>query len=369
MLAIPTICTLLLSQLALPDPEPLVSPSDFQGWINAAQEGTLAIPKKADQTARGFQYVFVGGFGNEWISGYFARNAKELQARGVSRSAIHFVYPSSHQTIEEHAAEVHERFHAIAHSRPERLVIIAHSQGACDAMAFALQEPEFVKDRVEALFLIQGPFGGSAVADYVRGEGPEMDARMPARFRVVAKVLTHGERFLLNHGKHGGLIGITRNEARQFWARQLEENAAAIPMISSKTYFLLSETDPSELSLFKKPSGWYLSLYDGPNDGLVAVSDQFLPNIGTVLGVVDCGHGDLTHHTPLSHTNKRLPQALIQSVVMAVANIEENEEREARESPPFRRVSGNVPQTETEKPASKDETRARRSLFSRRGRS
>lgn len=310
-----------------------VSPTEFREWFDGAREGSLVIPKKVDRAARRFQYVFVGGFGNEWTGGYFAQNAKELRSHGVARKAIHFVFPSSHKTIEENAEEVRRRFLAIAVDRPERLVVIAHSQGACDALAFALHEPEFVADRVEALFLIQGPFGGTALADYVRGEGPAMDRRMPGRYRLMANLMARGERFLLHRGKHGGLLGLTRSEARQFWARQLDAHAEAVAVVGPKTYFLESETPPDGLGFFQRASGWYLSLYDGPNDGVVAVRDQSLSGFGTCLGVIDCGHGDLTHRSRFSRQKRQLRQAFIRSLVMAVAEIERTENALAIELP------------------------------------
>ena len=103
-----------------------------------------------------------------------------------------------------------EQFEEIADLGPEKLVVIAHSRGACDALAFALQHPEFVAEHIHALFLIQGAFGGTALADYVVGEGPPMDRRMPLGHRVAGHALANIEGYLLDHGKHGGLPSLSR---------------------------------------------------------------------------------------------------------------------------------------------------------------
>jgi pimeloyl-ACP methyl ester carboxylesterase len=196
-------------------------------------------------------------------------------------------------------------------------VVVAHSRGACDALAFALSEPEFVRDRVEALFLLQGPFGGTALADYVKGHGPSMDGRMPFRFRITAGLIGRIERIVLRRGGHGGLADLTREESRRFWTRMLEVHAYAIPVVSPKTYFLRSECPPSSLGRFLRSIAWYLKTYDGPNDGIVAVRDQYLPDFGTSLGIVECGHGDLARRVS-TRGSRHLREAVMRSIVMAV---------------------------------------------------
>jgi hypothetical protein len=118
-------------------PRPAVSPAAFRAWFEAAHSGDLAIPDEVERNARRFRYVFVGGFASERMSGYFKDNVAELRPRGVPPGAIHYVYPSSHRTIDENAAEVRERFLAASREGPERLVVIAHSRGACECSGSA----------------------------------------------------------------------------------------------------------------------------------------------------------------------------------------------------------------------------------------
>src|SRR5262249_34070830 len=141
--------------------------------------GRLAIPEPVARRARGFRYVFVGGFRAGPMPGYFAQNAAELRAIGVPRRRIHFLFPSSRHSVEENRAAVRDELGRIAEEGPERLVVIAHSRGACDALAFALHGPQLVRDRVKALFLVQGAFGGTGLADYLLGTGEPMDGSMP----------------------------------------------------------------------------------------------------------------------------------------------------------------------------------------------
>ncbi|HEY2156592.1 MAG TPA: hypothetical protein VGH33_13255, partial [Isosphaeraceae bacterium] len=194
----------------------------------------------------------------------------------------------------------------------------AHSRVACDALAFALTEPAFVRDHVAALFLVQGAFGGTALADYVVGEGHPIDSKMPALYRTFAGLVGELERMLVRNGQHAGLSGLTRVESRAYWDRMLRRHAGAIPALRPRVYFLRSATEPAQLGRFRTAIGSYLTTYDGPNDGIVALEDQHLPGVGTSLGVVDCGHGDLTCELKPGPAGRKLRRALAPCIVMAV---------------------------------------------------
>jgi len=79
-----------------------------------------------------------------------------------------------------------------------------------------------------------------------------------------------------------------------------------------------SRTSPSHHPLFQRVTGWYLGTYYGPNDGLVALEDQSLPGLGTVLAVLDVGHTDLTRRFPAARPKHRLRNALVDAIIMAV---------------------------------------------------
>ncbi len=317
------ILTFLLLSVAPPGQDqttntPVVSPAEFRSWFDAAAAGRLSIPAEVSRSARRYRYVFVGGFHNERMPGYFSQNAKELRARGVPRRAIHFVYPSSHETVAGNADAVCSEIRQIARNGAEKLVIVGHSRGACDALAFALANPEFIAENVEALFLVQGAFGGTGVADYLAGEGPPIDRRMPWQHRVAAHMLGRLEGFLLDRGKHGGLAALTTWSSHEFWERNLQEHQSAIPVVSARTFYVTTRTEPAQLRFFQQTIAWYLG-YLGPNDGIVALEDQSVPGLGTVLAVLDAGHTDLTNRFPSARSKSRLRKALVDAIVMAVA--------------------------------------------------
>ncbi len=327
------ILAMALLTIAL-DPVPMstIRPDDFQDWFLKADEGTLAIPEEVEARAAGFRYVFVGGLQHERMPGYFSQNIRALVDSGVPGGAIHRIDPSSHKTYVDNLESLRKEFLAVAEEGPEPLVIIAHSRGACDALAFALSEPEFVDAHVEALFLVQGPFGGSGLADYAFGDGEPMDDQMAIHTRALAHLLGKLEKGLLHRGRHGGLADLTREASDGFWARTLEEYADVIPIVGPRTFYIESHVDPRRQPLLRRPMAKYLDTYYGPNDGLVAEGDQFLPGLGTRLGTLDVGHADLTHRFPAGRRGRRHRSALIQAILMAVGR-SESEEPESSDAP------------------------------------
>jgi hypothetical protein len=300
---------------------PSVTADEFRGWFETASRGELRIPVPVARQARRFRYVFIGGFRIGRMPGYFTQNADELRALGVPRHSIHFLYPDSHKTVEENRKTVRDEIFRIAGDCPERLVVIAHSRGACDALTFALHEPEFVRDRVEALFLVQGAFGGTGLADYVMGEGEPMDDRMSASHRFLAQRMGGYVRYLFKHGKHRGLTALTHEASRAYWSEALEEHEDALPIVGPKVFYIEANIHPSRLGLFPRAMASYLGAYYGPNDGVVAVEDQTIPGLGTSLGVLEAGHAELTRRVSSARA-KRPRRALIRSIVMALGRSE-----------------------------------------------
>lgn len=305
-----TLCVGLIGQA--------VDPAEFRAWYDASIRDELIVPREVEAHARQFRYVFVGGFRGEGMRDQFARNARDLRARGIPKRSIHVVAPSSHKTVEENAVAIRDKFAEIANRGPERIVVIAHSRGACDVLAFALENPEFVERRIEAMFLVQGPFGGSGLADFVMGDGPPIDRALRAVPRTITRLIGGFERWLVRRGRHGGLASLTMERSRAYWASAIETKSNAVRVVGPKTFYIEGETEPSRLRLVLRATAAYLTLHYGPNDGVVARGDQSLPAVGTSLGVFHVGHSDFTRNQPGSRAGKRSRKALMDAIVMAI---------------------------------------------------
>ncbi len=236
-LAVVELFTLLALCFVAPSPTvtaPSVTPEQFRNWFDAARRGKLDIPDNILRDASGYRYVFICGLFNENMPGYFTQNVKELRAKGVPRPSIHLIKPDSQQTTEENARSVRTELQRIAGQGPERLVLIGHSRGACDALVFALQNPKFFKEHIHAMFLIQGPFGGTPVADYVAGEGTPMDRRMPTGYRLMGQALGRAEPHIVKQDTHVAITSLNRKDSESFWKATLQTHSAAVPVVAPR---------------------------------------------------------------------------------------------------------------------------------------
>jgi pimeloyl-ACP methyl ester carboxylesterase len=308
---------------------PNISAAQFTTWFEAARDRRLAIPQDVRSTAACFRYVLINGLDLGTTQGCFVQNVKELQAQGVAQEMIHRIDPSPRKTVAENAGTMRKELLEIASRGPEPLVLIAHSRGACDTLAFALMNPRFVVDRVRAIFLIQGPFGGSAAADYAAGEGSAVDRRMPPLYRLGVRVVGQLEARFLDSDKHAVIRSLSRSASARFWEELLRAHRDALPIVGPKVFYVTSQTRPSRHPLLQRVAAWYVDTYYGPNDGLIALEDQSLADLGTVLAVLDAGHTDLTHRFPSARPQKRLRQALIDAILMAVGEARAGSTEEA----------------------------------------
>ena len=308
-------------------------PGRFGRWFAAGVEGTLDVPSPIARRAAGFRYVFVGGFRNERMPGYFAGNIAEMKRLGIDRRRMHVILPSSKQTTADNAREVRDRFLAIAEEGPERLVVVAHSRGACDALAFALENSAFVRDRVEAFYLIQGPFGGSGLASYLGGSGEPIDRRMPWPQRAVAHLAKTLARFAPGRRKRESIASMTPETSAAFWASALDREPETLAIVGSRTFYIQAAIDPDRLGFVRRALAWYLQIYHGRGDGVVTLEAQSLPRFGKVLATVEAGHSDLTCKRPSSRAHRRDRVALMESLVMDLGSRERAEPSSIRIEP------------------------------------
>src|SRR5262245_59081069 len=162
------VCATLLASRAVADEKG----SAFRSWFERQVKAPTPLPAAATAAARQYRYVFVAGFLNEGFQiGYFNENRKALVSAGVAPDAIHVVFPRSGNGVEDNVTELRRSIPELAARGPQKLVLVGHSKGAVEALALVAAEPAFVRARVQAVFLVQGAFGGSGIADYITGSG------------------------------------------------------------------------------------------------------------------------------------------------------------------------------------------------------
>lgn len=304
------------------EPRPLLH-LPFRDWFAAARHNRLVLTEIQVALAQQFQYVFISGFHNEMMPLYFWGNIRELRRRGIHARNIHRIHPSSHMSFDTVVERVANSLEHLAHQNPERLVIVGHSRGACTALAAALRRADQFSNRIEALFLIQGPFGGTAIADYVVAIEDDFPENWPSRRLKLARSLTWIERFALRLGWDGGLHDLTHAASRQFWleaiAQHRREWGDRAMEIERKAYFIATSVDPARSRFLRSELGRIIQECDGPNDGVVALADQAIEEVGTRLDPLEAAHTDLVwglHSSPEARNDRR---ALTQAIIRVLA--------------------------------------------------
>lgn len=302
----------------------------FERQLTAPQP----LPAEVLEAARRYRYVFVAGFLNEGFKpGYFNENREALAEAGVVAGAIHVVFPHSADAVEETAARLGHEIPDLAAQGPEKLVLVGHSKGGAELLAFALGNPTFVRERVAAIFLVQAAIGGSGVADYVTDKGHPLDDRMPAASRVAFSVAARGGKLLDGHLDRG-FQSLTHDRAAALWARLLpsghpngrhanesKATAAAPPFLAERIFYVRSHRAPERVSKMLSLTATYLTTYYGDNDGLVQVEDQWLPGTGRVLATLDVDHMALTVARPVSGDGPAFRRAFTQALLMQLAGV------------------------------------------------
>ncbi len=119
-------------------------------------------------------------------------------------------------------------------------------------------------------------------------------------------------------GRYDGLGDLTHEAAHAFWTKRLAESKDAAAVVGPKTYYITAATRPCRLGLFRRAAAKYLGVDHVENDGVVAVRDQSLPDLGTTLATLDAAHADLVQRFPVARGGRRLRRALTQSILMSV---------------------------------------------------
>ena len=209
--------------------------------------------------------VFVAGFMNELIPGYFNDNVAVTRALGADTTVL---LPPSAGSLETDVALVQQ---AMTKGPGSRIVLFGHSKGGAAVLLTVIQHPELVLDGpVEAVIVLQGAIGGSPLADGLSKVKPLAGPGMRSLTTEQAK-----------HTFATALQKLSQRLTRAEWDR-----------FFAHVFYIRSAHGEATLSAELALTEAILRS-DGPNDGLLTPAHMKL-GYGVDLGVLDSDHASLT---------------------------------------------------------------------------
>jgi pimeloyl-ACP methyl ester carboxylesterase len=220
----------------------------------------------------GREVLFVAGFLNEAIPGYFAVNAKVSRELGATTSVL---APPSSLSLEDNTALVVRELERLTQYQ-RGLVLLGHSMGGASSLLAVLEHPELVLDgRVECVIVVQGAIGGSPLADTLSPLVPSMQGLESLSTTRAAAVF---DAHLAALDQRLSAEDRARFFSRVFYVRSFHADGS-----------VAAELMLTERVLRRR----------GPNDGLLVSDAMRLPD-GVDLGALEADHASLTVSGPLS---------------------------------------------------------------------
>eukprot|EP00164_Ancoracysta_twista_P003817 GFYU01005116.1.p1 GENE.GFYU01005116.1~~GFYU01005116.1.p1 ORF type:complete len:376 (+),score=117.52 GFYU01005116.1:71-1198(+) len=243
--------------------EPLDVTSSFIEFYKMWKDGTAFLPGGAEK----FVYVLVGGLYTKHYPFYFASTKSALADLGLD---VRMAPIDTDDPAEVNARVIADYVRNVYVKEGKKTVLIGHSKGCTDASDALSVYPD-LHEMTRAFIAIQGPFGGSPLANDLEGSS------------VLRKILDLAIRKIFG-GSPKALQEMT------YAARQKQLAKAPFPADKVNTVCFVSHTERWD-SLMAPTAAWSRKYYNAPSDGLVSVADADFPGAKKVL-VHDVDHAD-----------------------------------------------------------------------------
>lgn len=255
---------------------------DFATVFRRLEDPMALTPPLVLHAEKNLHYVFITGLAGDIAPGYFQHAMQQLEELGIPKSSIHLLRPPSRRSSLENARALRERLARI----PGRLVVIAHSKGANESFLFAVENPKFIEERIEAMYLMQASYFGSPLADELlfRKTHDISHASPWQRFLIRAEKLRG--RVMYGVLFRRGLRGLATKEAGEVMNRVMTANPGSQRLLKERLHFITTAMQGPGLTRL------ILDLY-GDSDGVNPVPTQYVPDWGNHLAHLEAGHVDL----------------------------------------------------------------------------
>lgn len=271
---------------------PAASASGFGDRLRTRLMDDRPLEPSAMPAARQLHFLFVGGFLNETIPGYFGDNLPVVRDElGASASTL---FPPSGGDLERDAELIHAEVLRLSDEQQKPIALIGHSKGGAAAVLAVLRDPSLVRSgRVVHVVSIQGALRGSPVAD----------------------ALVQSLPIPLLHAAFKGLDTLTRGRAEAAF-RRVEVPPDLAGWCARRVHFVRSMETTGQVSQELGLTHAFLTRHGtGRSDGLLLEEDQWIPGLGHDLGVLRGDHAAFTVASPLSNGTPQSRRAFTRALL------------------------------------------------------
>ncbi len=232
--------------------------------------------------------VFVTGFLNELIPGYFIDNAQVTHDLGGASSTL---FPPSGHSL---AQDVEQISHEIDACAGRGVVLFGHSKGGAAVLLTVLTHPDLLfSGKVDAVIVVQGAVGGSPLADVLSSVARKSPGLRSLRTDQAERAFVEAV--------DAAVINLSDAELERLFSRIFYLRSA------HQTGAVAAELAATELAMRGQ----------GENDGLVPSARMKL-DWGVDLGVLDADHASLTVSSFLSTSTPDERRALTRALYREV---------------------------------------------------
>lgn len=287
--------------------------SDYQTFLH----NQIDLPEDVIAEAKKYRWVFVAGYLNRLSSDMFDDQISTLNSYGIQ---VHVVRPDSTKSFDENASSLANLLEKDFEIHQQQIIAVGHSKGALEVITAALTHPELIEKNILARAIaMQGPLAGNLLYDV---QNPLL-----AFYLNMSLLWYTGDGFLSLQTTYINNIFNDRTHRLR-----LLPNAVA-QEVSKRILYVTSHKDPRETPTFTRLGA--LSMHETHlqvNDGLVATSQMYLPEVGSILGLIEeLGHIESVKTStrkkgPTEHKLSAavaLTKALILNTVKSLINPEE----------------------------------------------
>ncbi len=255
-------------------------------YSNALHSADSTVSEATLTEARKYHWVFVGGYGNGDVKGYFDPNMRRLQGQGVTASVLNpassLLNPSKSLTVEEAAAWLNEELKKIDNGQP--FILVGHSQGGLDIVGSLLTMSDAQLETIARAVSVQSAPGGNLLLDLIASLVRTMH-RTNSLMRLVNPFWPSFD----------GLFSLTSDEIHRAVTYPImtlrQANPERFQAISDRLLYVASYKDPLLVPAALQ-TGAVIMRYrlHQISDGIGATSKMYSTLVGRLLGFIEGLH-------------------------------------------------------------------------------